>query len=138
MAALGFQIEHWGAVQRMNDGRPEQEHQREAPATVQVTESRTGTVRVGQKAGRAGAEKLFLMYNNMLNDCYNRVYGKGCMSDRGGEGDWMACDAMIETTQQNRMGRQEGLFGVVRASRHWAGVTCGASFREAAANHEFR
>ena len=64
-------------------GRPEQEHQREAPAMVQVTESRTGTVRVGQKAGRAEAEKFFLTYNNMLNDCCNWVYGKGWMSARG-------------------------------------------------------
>ena len=37
----------------------------------------------GQKAGRAGAEKLFLTHNNMLNDCSNGVYERGCMSDRG-------------------------------------------------------
>lgn len=28
---------------------------------------------------------------------------------------------MTETTQQKRMGRQEGLSGAVRAHRHWAG-----------------
>ena len=35
----------------MMGGRPEQEDQREAPAAVQVTEPRTGTVRVDRKQG---------------------------------------------------------------------------------------
>lgn len=38
---------------------------------------------VGRKGGTAGAAEVFLTYNNMLNDCYYGVYGKGWMSDRG-------------------------------------------------------
>lgn len=64
-------------------GRPEQEDQREAPAVVQVTRVQDWDSEGGQKAGRAGAEKLFLTHNNMLNDCSNGVYARGCMSDRG-------------------------------------------------------
>lgn len=101
-------------------GRPGQEDQREAPATGQVRVQHWDSERGTERTGSRGC-KVFLTYNNMLNDCDCGVYGKGWMSDGGGEGRWTACDAMTETTQQKRMGRQEGLSGAVRARRHGAG-----------------
>ena len=76
---------------------------------------------MGREGGRAGAAKVFLTHNNMLNDCYYGVYGEGWMSDRGRGGRWRACDAMTETTQQKRTGRQEELSGALRARRRWVG-----------------
>lgn len=53
---------------------------------------------------------------------------------RGMDGLW--CPDRDNTAEQN--GETGGVIWVVRASRHWVGVTCGASFWKAAANHAFR